>query len=232
MNDIRIFALATLVVASLLPTGCFAGTLACSYSSADRATWIALLSRQLRNNDPAHATQMSKVATEIIDGQVDELKLDIASGLSPNAVFKLGATPVNHMPLLTLASAACQVSAVQQLVSAGASVNGPEAGATPLVVAAAKGAVPIMQYLIQHGATIDKTDENGHTALEDAVRQRQLSAVQVLLSYGGNPNRQLGGGGTILDLVNRSADPTDQLIASELRKHGAGGALAPRATSG
>jgi ankyrin repeat protein len=79
---------------------------------------------------------------------------------------------------------------------------------------------------MQHGATVEKIDLNGHTALEEAVRQRQLKAVQVLLAHGANVNRRLGRDGTILDLVAYSADPGDLAIANELRSHGAVSGLA------
>jgi uncharacterized protein len=102
-------------------------------------------------------------------------------------------------------------------------VNGTEYS-SPLVTAARNGATSLAALLIQHGASVDKIDENGHTALEDAVRLRRLSTVQLLLSHGSDPNRMVGGG-TILDLVAHSSAPTDQAIARELRAYGAGAAL-------
>jgi ankyrin repeat protein len=168
---------------------------------------------------------MSKVASEIINGDVDALKSDIDSGLDSNAVLKLGEKSVSDMSLLTLAAADCQRGVAEQLIAAGASVNGTEYS-SPLVTAARNGATSVAALLVQHGASVDKVDENGHTALEDAVRLRRLSTVQLLLSHGSDPNRMISGGrGTILDLVAHSSAPTDQAIARELRAHGAGTAL-------
>ncbi len=166
---------------------------------------------------------MSKVASEIINGDVDALKSDVDSGLDSNAVLKLGEKSVSDMSLLTLAAADCQRGIAEQLIAAGASVNGTEYS-SPLVTAARNGATSLAALLIQHGASVDKIDENGHTALEDAVRLRRLSTVQLLLSHGSDPNRMVGGG-TILDLVAHSSVPTDQAVARELRAYGAGAAL-------
>lgn len=164
---------------------------------------------------------MSKVASEIVNGRVDALKANIDIGLSPNTLLKLDAEPIAYMSLLTLAVAACQESVVDELIGSGAAVN-EEAGVfTPLGIAAAKGDVSLVKLLIQHGAKVDKVDGNGHTALEDAVRQHQLGAVRVLLANGSNPDREVGGGGFILDFVAHSSDPTDQAIAKELRAYGA-----------
>jgi ankyrin repeat protein len=190
------------------------------HTAAQRASWVAGLERRLRNHDPAHAAQMSKVASEIINGQVDAVKIDIDSGLNPNAVLKM----VGDMPLLTLAAVACQRDVAEQLIAAGASVNGI-GDSTPLAAAAGSGATSVAALLIQHGARVDKIDQDGQTALEGAVRLRRLSTVQLLLSHGSDPNRMVGGGGTILDLVAHSSAPIDQAIARELRAHGAGAAL-------
>jgi ankyrin repeat protein len=194
------------------------------HTGAQRASWIAGLQRRLHNHDPAHAAQMSKAASEIINGEVAALKSDIDSGLDPNSVLKLGEKAASDMSLLTLAAAACDRGIAEQLLAAGASVNGAE-DSTPLVTAAASGATSLVTLFIQHGASIDKVDANGHTALEDAVRQRHINAVRLLLSHGSNPNRMAGGGGTILDIVAHSSNPADQAISKELHAYGAAAAL-------
>ena len=195
----------------------------CSPTAAQRASSVAAVARRLHNHDPLHAAKMSKVASEIINGDVDALKSDVDSGLDSNAVLKLGEKSVSDMSLLTLAAAACQRDVAKQLIAAGASVNGI-GDSVPLVAAGGSGATSITELLLHHGASVDKVDWSGHTALEDAVRQRHLDTVQLLLSHGSDPNRMVGGG-TILDLVAHSSAPIDQAIARELRAHGAGAAL-------
>jgi ankyrin repeat protein len=130
----------------------------------------------------------------------------------------LGIYPVNDLSLLTLAVAACQETVAQQLVASGASANGSGA---PLVTAAAKGEVSLAQFLLQAGAKIDQIDEDGHTALETAVRQHELGTVTLLLEKGADPNRVIGGNATVLDIAKSSSDPTDQAIAKALREFGA-----------
>ncbi|MFT3907181.1 MAG: ankyrin repeat domain-containing protein [Steroidobacteraceae bacterium] len=194
---------------------------ACRYTPEVRQSLKDFWARQLAVLDPEHAVRMTQVAAAIIDGQINVLRADIAAGLSPDAILRGGG---GDMPLLALAVSACQESISRELVTLGASPEG-NGDYTPLVLAAAKGQDRIAEFLIQHGASVEKTDVNGHTALEDAVRQHQLAAAQVLLKHGGNPNRRVGGGGGILDLASRSTDATDQAIAKELRAYGGISAL-------
>ena len=100
---------------------------------------------------------------------------------------------------------------------------------TPLVVAAGKGEGGLAEFLIRRGASVDKIDEEGHTALEEAVRQHFVSAAQVLLAHGADVNRRLAGNATVLDLVAYSGDPEDVAMANELRSHGAVSGLAAAA---
>lgn len=188
-------------------------------------SWKDLWARQLLIDDLKRAERLTRVTSEIIDGRLDALRIDITNGVSPNANVR-GAG--GDMSLLALAVAACQDEIARQLVLSGASANG-DGSSTPLVVAAGKGEGDLAEFLIQHGASVDKIDLQGHTALEEAVRQHFLSAAQVLLAHGANVNRRLGGDGTILDLVAYSADPDDLAIANELRSHGAVSGLAAAA---
>lgn len=195
------------------------------HTAEQRTIWIAWIERRLYNHDPAQSIKMSKVAAEIINGEDDALNGDIASGLDANAVLKTGEKSVSNMALLTLAAAACQRGIAAQLIAAGASVDGV-GDSTPLVTAAGSGATSLGALLIQHGANVEKIDELGHTALEQAVRERRPGTVQLMLSHGSNPNRMVSGGrGTIADLVAHSSEPMDQVIATELRAHGAATAL-------
>lgn len=208
-------------------TPCFADAAgtdsgACHYTPETLRSWKDLWARQLRLLDPLHAAQLTKVASEIIDGRLDALRVDLASGISPNSALK-GAG--GDMSLLELAVSACQDKVARELVRLGASANGDSTSA-PLVVAAAKGEADLVEFLILHGAAVDKVDFNGHTALEDGVRQHQLAAVKVLLKHGSNPNIAIARNATVLDIAASSSDPTDQAIARELRANSAASGLA------
>jgi uncharacterized protein len=225
MKTIKILFFA--IVGIIAATPCFADTNgtdlgACHYTPEALQSWKDLWVRQLRILDPPHAAQLSKVTSEIIDGRLDALRIEIASGVSANSSLK-GAG--GDMSLLELAVAACQDKVARELVRLGASANGGTTSAS-LVVAAAKGEADLAEFLISHGASVDKVDINGHTALEDGVRQHQLAAVQVLLKHGSNPNIPLARNATILELAANSSDPTDQAIASELRANSAASGLA------
>jgi hypothetical protein len=195
---------------------------ACHYTPEALQSWKALWARQLPILDPKHAAQMSRVAAEIIDGRADALRAEIEGGLSPNATLKGAAG--DDMSLLELAVSACQDKLARELVLLGASADGDESS-TPLVGAAQKGRGDLAEFLIEHGARVDKVDVQGHTALEDAVRQHQLPVARVLLKHGSDPNRAIAGKATILDLVAHSPDGMDQAIAAELRAHGAASGL-------
>jgi ankyrin repeat protein len=122
--------------------------------------------------------------------------------------------------LLTLAIVACQKNIVELLLDRGANVNGKDSD-TPLVAAAGNGEDDIVALLLSRGAQIDKTDAMGHTALEDAVRQRHFLTVKALLQAGPDVNRDIGGGATVLAIVDHSADPNEARIARLLSAHGA-----------
>jgi hypothetical protein len=190
---------------------------ACHYTTAMSQSWKDMWARQLSQIDPTHATKLIAVASEIIDGRLDVLRIDIASGLGPNTNLPSAG---GDMSLLELAVAACRDEIARYLVSSGASANG-DGSSTPLAIAAAKGEADLAEFLIQHGAQVDKIDLDGHTPLEEAVRQHSLNPVQVLLAHGADVNRRLARNATILDLVAYSHDPGDVAIANELRRHGA-----------
>ena len=54
-------------------------------------------------------------------------------------------------------------------------------GQTPLIVAAAEGHVPAIQWLVQNGASTHMQDEDGYNALEVAVMKGKEEAVKALI---------------------------------------------------
>lgn len=188
----------------------------CNYTPSGIASWKSLIQRQLAINDSENAARLTKISSDILDGEYKKLAADLA-GASVEYPLKLAG---GDMSLLELSVAACQPEIAKYLVDLGASVNGLESSA-PLVIAAAKGQDELAEFLIQRGARVDKPDENGMTALEAAIRLRKIGATRVLLKYGSDPNQRLAGGATLLDLVRNSTDSVDRDIVAELEKKGA-----------
>jgi ankyrin repeat protein len=199
------------------------GPQACQYSKDGLNSWVAMIQRQLNNHDKGNSATLGKIAADIIYGDEVSFAKDVV-GTDPNMQLKLAG---GNMSLLDLAVASCQRGIAKALISKGASADG-DASSTPLVTAAAKGDVEMIKYLIERGARTDKTDLNGHAALEEAVRLRKIDATKLLLSYGASPNKKLPNGGTILDLVAYSAEPDAQAVADVLRKSGATSGLSER----
>ncbi|KAH9097784.1 hypothetical protein Ae201684P_001259 [Aphanomyces euteiches] len=64
-------------------------------------------------------------------------------------------------------------------------VNVPDRdGDLPLLVAAKKNQIAIVEYLLQMGALVDSVDENGWTALQEAALCGAEDIVRTLLKWG------------------------------------------------
>ncbi len=212
----KVLAAALMATALSAPSSFASSNSACHDTPSAHGSWKALIARQLRKHDPAHATQYTELAAAIIDDNATAIESYIRAGISPDTILNL-ATPLS---LLELSAASCNDDVTRELVRLGASADGVGDSA-PLVQAAAKGESDTVKFLILHGANVAKADAMGHTALEDAVRQRQLDTVKLLVTYDAAINRDIGGGATVLDIVAQSPDSADQAIAQELRAHGA-----------
>ena len=151
-----------------------------------------------------------------------------ASG-EPNARSKEGASPLHHAAL-----AAFDDGAVQRLINAGAEIEArePLRGFTPLFYAAWSSNRVAMRVLLENGANVAATAENGWTALHVAVqfareppvfllssdispeqveafrklesewRERFPSTVYSLLEFGADPNAVTDAGQIACALAN------------------------------
>lgn len=84
---------------------------------------------------------------------------------------------------------------VQELLDLGADIDVQNyKGKTALHYAAKAGFSKVINLLIEKGATVDATDNNGETPLFDAIRstiksgEKQRMALEALLTKGANPN--------------------------------------------
>lgn len=69
---------------------------------------------------------------------------------------------------------------------------------TPLWCAAVSGKLPIIEYLVEHGADINAVSDTGSTPVRSACFMTHLEIVQYLVAHGADINRPNFNGGTCL----------------------------------
>ena len=118
--------------------------------------------------------------------------------------------------------------AVLGLLFLGADINVRNyKGKTALHCAAKAGFLTVIDLLIEKGATVDVPDNNGETALFEAIRstikdgEKQRSAIEALLVKGANPNLKNGKGLTPLQVAQRMRRADAGKIVELLRKYNA-----------
>uniref|UniRef100_A0A452QT75 Ankyrin repeat and sterile alpha motif domain containing 6 n=1 Tax=Ursus americanus TaxID=9643 RepID=A0A452QT75_URSAM len=90
-------------------------------------------------------------------------------------------------------------------------VNGD--GATPLMLAAVMGQLPLVQLLVERHADIDKQDSvHGWTALMQATYHGNKEIVKYLLNQGADVTLRAKNGYTAFDLVMLLSDPDTELV--------------------
>jgi len=105
----------------------------------------------------------------------------VASAAGTSTVFKFGLVTgyINATPLAA-AIAKGDVDAVKKFIEYGADVNEKSNGMTPLMIAARYNQVEIINILLEKGANLKATGDNGLTALKYAKVSNANEAVEVL----------------------------------------------------
>uniref|UniRef100_A0A8C5TI70 SAM domain-containing protein n=1 Tax=Malurus cyaneus samueli TaxID=2593467 RepID=A0A8C5TI70_9PASS len=86
-------------------------------------------------------------------------------------------------------------------------------GASPLMIAAVTGQLPLVQLLVEKKADIDKQDNvHGWTALMQATYHGNKNVVKYLLNQGADVNRRAKNGYTAFDLIMLLNDPDTELV--------------------
>jgi len=91
-----------------------------------------------------------------------------------------------------------------------------EAPATPLIAAARRGLVPVVERLLDAGADVEATGRRGRTALHDAAARGRAEAAALLLARGADVRRRDRRGRAPLDASNV---PVETLHAIRQRYH-------------
>lgn len=117
---------------------------------------------------------------------------------------------------------------VVRLLKLGADINVQSSkGKTALHCAAKAGFIKVIDVLIENGATIDATDNNGETPLVEAIRstikntEKQQGAIEKLLLNGANPNFKNNRGITPLQIAKQKRRTGSEEIIKLLINSGA-----------
>ena len=100
-------------------------------------------------------------------------------------------------------------------------------GKTALHYAAKAGFLKVIRLLIEKGATINALDNNGETALFEAIRstikdsEKQRAAIEALLVKGADPNFKNGKGQTPLQVAQQMRRADAEKIVELLRRYDA-----------
>ncbi|MGC2657592.1 MAG: ankyrin repeat domain-containing protein [Bryobacteraceae bacterium] len=122
-------------------------------------------------------TILQAVATSFGRERERLIRLLLTKGADPNARDAMGASAVDDAVWMGSAER------TMLLLDAGGKINEPEAktGATPLNEAAFQGHIDVAKLLLARGADVRTKDYAGYSPIENALRQRQLDMVQLLL---------------------------------------------------
>jgi ankyrin repeat protein len=149
----------------------------------------------------------SALAKAVISNSANILGLLLQSGGDPNQVN-------DGMSLLILAAGGQGEGAeesILQLLRHGANIEATDTREryTPLISAATLGSLPMLEVLLQNGANPNNVPKDGFPALLMIKNNMRCNTdcVELLLSYGANPDLSTGGGGlTYRQLIKREGN--------------------------
>jgi ankyrin repeat protein len=134
-----------------------------------------------------------------------KMKKVLDAGVSPN--LEAGTAPRRF--LLQAATEGHRVETVKLLLARGADPDKRTwgFGKTCLFLAAYGKNLQLAQALIDGGADVNATDENGNTALREANGMKSAKMVELLMKNGANPLITNKSGETMLDLAKKYGTP-------------------------
>ncbi len=183
----------------------------CKSDRVDAATYKAREKLVMLGNDFTEDGFINAIR----ENRTDLVKLYIESGISPDAVSKIGEKPV---PAIFFALDRQFDLIVQMLVKAGANVKKSIKGVTVLMKAVEKSSTATVELLIEKGADVNQSGENGLTPLMIAIERGNMDAFLILLRSGADINKGDVSGITPLMRAVRSGNIE---MTRELLKKGA-----------
>lgn len=128
------------------------------------------------------------VPLDIFAAIVGGWKSQVAAFLAADPILVKAKAPHAHnYPILYFAAISGQVAIADLLLAHGADVNAEERGITALHGAAEFGSLPMVRWLIEHGAQVDAWTPLGGTPLHRAAWGGHQAIAAELLAHGADP---------------------------------------------
>ena len=140
--------------------------------------------------------------------QPTPVKKPVADYSSPKA---------KQLPLFIEALESGNIDGVKKFIEEGINVNISRNGVTPLMIAASKGLVEIAEVIIQAGANVNESGDEGWTALHKAALDQKDAAIcDLLMASGINVDLKDKSGKTALQLAEEKGHRD---VALCIKKH-------------
>ncbi|XP_012921180.1 ankyrin repeat and SAM domain-containing protein 6 isoform X3 [Heterocephalus glaber] len=162
--------------------------------------------------NPDHLSVLEKTAFEVA---LDRRHRDLADCLDPLTTVRPRTDEEKRRPDIFHALKMGNFQLVKEIADEDPNhvnlINGD--GATPLMLAAVTGQLPLVQLLVERHADIDKQDSvHGWTALMQATYHGNKEIVKFLLNQGADVTLRAKNGYTAFDLVMLLNDPDTELV--------------------
>uniref|UniRef100_A0A8C2NS43 Ankyrin repeat and SAM domain-containing protein 6 n=1 Tax=Capra hircus TaxID=9925 RepID=A0A8C2NS43_CAPHI len=162
--------------------------------------------------NPDHLSVLEKTAFEVA---LDRKHRDVADYLDPLTTVRPKTDEEKRRPDIFHALKMGNFQLVKEIADEDPNhvnlVNGD--GATPLMLAAVMGQLPLVQLLVERHADVDKQDSaHGWTALMQATYHGNKEIVKYLLNQGADVTLRAKNGYTAFDLVMLLSDPDTELV--------------------
>ncbi|XP_028349569.2 ankyrin repeat and SAM domain-containing protein 6 isoform X1 [Physeter macrocephalus] len=162
--------------------------------------------------NPDHLSVLEKTAFEVA---LDRKYRDLADYLDPLTTVRPKTDEEKMRPDIFHALKMGNFQLVKEIADEDPNhvnlVNGD--GATPLMLAAVMGQLPLVQLLVERHADVDKQDSvHGWTALMQATYHGNKEIVKYLLNQGADVTLRAKNGYTAFDLVMLLSDPDTELV--------------------